>query len=497
MQELRHDVRAAFAREQASLGTTDPDRMVNQAVSTAAPKRRLLPQLAGSAVTLLVAGAVAVAILVSHSGLRQGPAAPATAIERALTAGAPAAIGPVSDNAFVWLTGVVIQPGTGTDGGIVAGRTVTVLDWMGRVRYHFQIPQSTLPKGFNDIQAISADGTRALLDDGTVLDQTGAVVGGIPLLKSNGPGQSHVRWMSDDSSVCAAVSNEPVEPAVVLPPKGQATPPPRSVPVYAQPGADHSVSLRLFGLDGSVRTVATVGAGDLGEPSGFSPDTTSVLACNPSGDLAVVARYHDADNNAADMGSTNMTVSLWAIRLSTGATLFHQPETRMALGRAFFFGSENGKLVVEFLWNSKVWGAETDVVLQMPSGQPVPVLDAEPIPDTPGLSADGTRILRRVVDTADGLTGFERILRRLTGTPDSQTSLELIDASSGRVIRRVVIPGIVGASAVAQPGGSSFLMQVEGQFFLIDRDGGISLLHPAVEPARPNGVGLPGMPLQG
>lgn len=87
----------------------------------------------------------------------------------------------------------------------------------------------------------------------------------------------------------------------------------------------------------------------------------------------------------------------------------------------------------------------------MPSGHPVPVLDSEPSPDTPGLSADGTRILRRVVNLAG-----------------SKTDLELIDASNGRIIRRVVIPAIVGASAVAQPGSSSFMVQVENYLALVD-----------------------------
>lgn len=488
MDKVHRDVQAVFARQQAGLGSTQgaQERLLARALSPAATRRKLLPRLAGAGATLLVAGAVAVVVLVTHGHAHQKPMTQAEAVLQALTAGAPAAIGPVPDRSFVWLTQTLIQPqGTGNQGGQLAGVTVNVLDWTGTVRYHFQVPHSTLPQGFNDIQAISADGTRALLDDGTVLNETGAVIGKIPSLKSDGPVQSHVRWMSDDSRVCAAVSNEPVEPAIVMPPKGQGTPPPRSLPVYAKPGADHSVTLKLFGLDGSVRLVATVGRGDLGEPSGYMPDSTSVLACNPKSDLVVIARYHDADNNPAAMSTTNMTVSLWAIKLSTGAVLYHQPETRMALGRTFFFGSENGQLAVEFLWNSKVWGSETDVVLQIPSGHPVPVLESEASPDTPGLSADGTRVIRRVVN--------------LAGT---QTDLKLIDASNGRVIRRVVIPTIVGAAAVAEPGGSSFMVQVENYLVLVDGDGGITQIHPALIGGQPGsvgpGVGLPSLPgLQG
>jgi hypothetical protein len=115
----------------------------------------------------------------------------------------------------------------------------------------------------------------------------------------------------------------------------------------------------------------------------------------------------------------------------------------------------------------------------MPSGHQVPVLDEEPMMDTPGLSADGTRILRRVIDKTH-----------------SHTALELIDASSGRVIRRVEAPGIFGATAVAQPGGSGFIVQVDRYLAFVDGNGGITLLHPdftAVE-GGPGGVGLPGLP---
>jgi len=195
-----------------------------------------------------------------------------------------------------------------------------------------------------------------------------------------------------------------------------------------------------------------------------------------------VARYHDADVSGSN-SSNNFTVSLWVIKLSTGSVLYHQPETKMASGRVgLFYGSQNGRLAVEFLWNSKVWGSESDAVLQLPSGKPVPVLDAEPIPDTPGVSADGTRILRRLVDDAH-----------------NQTDLELIDASTGRIIRRVALPGTLGASAVALQGSSSFIVQVENYLAFVDGNGGITLLHPDVNVAQANGPGavsLPPMPIQ-
>ena len=451
-------------------------------------RRNLLLQVAGGVATVVVGGAVAVAILLSHGHLRQNPLPQANGIEQALSGGAPAVIGPTPARSFVWLTGVITDPlqPSGNQGARITGTSVAVLDWSGAVRYRFQLPHPAAGDVPTGIQAISSDGTRALLDDGTVLDQTGAVVGKIPSLKMTGQPGNSMRWMSDGKHVCSAVSNEPLAPFATPPPKGQPNPSPLPVPPYAQPGADHSVSLKVLGLDGSVRTVATVGSGPLGVGSGFFGDSAGVLSCNPTTDLAVVARYHDADTSAAGQQSTtNMTVSLWAIKLSTGAILYHTPETRMALGRAFFFGSENGKLAVEFLWNSKVWGSETDVVLEMPSGRTVPVLDAEASSDTPGLSSDGTRILRRVVNQGGTTTEYK-----------------LVDASDGRVIRRVTIPGIHGATAVALPGGSAFMLEVDGYLGLVDGNGGITLLHPQVSlsgPANagPGGVGLTWPGVQG
>src|SRR5205814_3232693 len=125
-----------------------------------------------------------------------------------------------------------------------------------------------------------------------------AVVATIPALRVIGEPATSTRWMSDGRSICVAASNQPLPPSVSPPPKGQPNPSPTATPPYARPGADHSLSLKVFGLDGKVRTVATVGNGLLEVPSGAFPDSTSVLSCNPVTDLAVVARYHDADNSA-------------------------------------------------------------------------------------------------------------------------------------------------------------------------------------------------------
>lgn len=167
-----------------------------------------------------------------------------------------------------------------------------------------------------------------------------------------------------------------------------------------------------------------------------------------------------------------MTVSLWAIRLSTGQVLFHQGETRMALGRTFFFGSQNAAVAVEFLWNSATPGSEVDRVVRVPSGAIVPIADSGVVPgtgaDTPGLSADGTRVLRRLIDV------------------HAQTTvLELLDANTGEVIQRFAQKGIQGATAVADPDSPSFMVDVAGQLFLMDSSGDTTLLHPELSLSGP------------
>lgn len=478
MDEVRREVRSAFARQQEGLGDSGPAkaRILQKMFGGQIKRRSLSVQLAGAVATFLVAGSIATAVVLIHGHFHARSQTATPTLEQSLTAGPAAFVTPGSSSAFVWLIGPILKPSpaTGPGRGQDIGTNVEVLDWTGAVRYNFEIPNGQGPTG---IQSISADGTRALLDDGTVLDETGSHVGAIPSLKNIGMPAPTVRWMSNDRNVCAAFSNEPVAPFVTPPPKGQPNPSPTAPEPYTLPGANHSVTLKVFGIDGSVRTIATVGAGPLTVPSGAFGDSPGVLSCNPAADLAVVARYHDADTSPADAQSTTyMTVSIWAVKLSTGQVVYHQPETRMALGRAFFFGSQDASLAVEFLWNGKVWGCESDILLRMPSGTQVPVLDSEPCPDTPGVSSDGTRILRRIVYQGPWHTAFE-----------------LIDASDGRIIRRVEAPGIFGASAVAQPGGSSFMVQVDRYLALVDASGGITLLHPDVvlNQGGPGGVSLP------
>ena len=400
--------------------------------------------------------------------------------------GAPAAAAPDRHNRFVWFTAPILSPPLSAGhGSNVTGLSVTVLDWTGALRYQFRLAQSSLPVGPVSLEAITPDGTRALLQDGRVIDETGATVGHLPGVASDNFPMNGTLWLDDGSGVCEAVSNEPKINATPGSSAQTQQPPP-----WSAPGANHSVTLAVVGLDGRARTVATVGTEALGEGSGGMPDMTSVVSCSRSADIAVIARYHDATVvPSGDLASgqpvggysaTDVTASLWAVRLSTGELLFHQPETRMALGRPFFFGSLNGSLAVEFLWNSVTAGSEVDRVVHIPSGEAVPVTDVEPSPDTPAVSADGARILRRVVD-AKG----------------SSTVLELLDAADGRVIRRWQLAGVQGASAIAEPGGESFMVSMAGQLFLMDQNGNTTVLHPPLDLSERSDVSLAAGPALG
>lgn len=468
----------------ATLDTISPgdqlsDRMLRalRDHAAAAPRRRALPRVAAIALATGVVAAFTIA-LVFGVGLR-GHRSTTTA--ESFSDGMPAEVPADARSSYVWLMGPPVrQPSTGS----ITAFQVDVIDWTGALRHQFQLPGvSATPQS---IRAISADGTRALLSDGTVLDETGAVVGHIQALPfENGPASTGVRWADDDNTVCEAVSHQ--QQVQASPPAAPgATPPPASLPPWALPGADHSVALEVIKLgDPSGRLtniVASVGGGAIGEPSGTFPDSTSVLSCSPKNDIAVIARYHDATDPTAEQTAGTMTASIWAVRISTGQVLFHQPETAMASGRPFFFGSQSGNLAVEFLWNSVTAGSEVDKVIHIPSGAAVPVTDAEAVPDTPAVSADGTRILRRVVDTVHHVT-----------------RLELLDASDGSVIRAFVLHGVQGAMAVAH--GTSFLVQVDGKLVVIDQVGGSTVLDTPVTLGGSNtvnGVSMFGTPgLQG
>ncbi len=370
-----------------------------------------------------------------------------------LFGGAPASVVANPRNNYVWFTGTAsaaVEPIPASQGGTApapgsqpgvsaAGLRVAVLDWTGTVRYRFTIGRSRLdPSVFPAIESISTDGTRALLDDGAVLDQTGAVVGSIPALENEAAGAP--RWTPNAREVCAAVDSE------------------------------GHLSLRIYELDGTSRLIGSVP--DPVNESGVVASSTSVLACDPESNLAIVGRYNfqapSTKTCSASPGECTYTVEdvvvagIWALQISTGTVLLHVPAVVVADGEPFFFGSENGALAAGFVDSgSSTTAAETDVVLRIPSGNAVHGLPNSASPNLPDVSADGTRILATVENaTRTRLTFY------------------LVRASDGVSLRSVTIYGanLSPASAAAYPEGSSFMIEVDGQLALLDASGRVSRL---------------------
>jgi hypothetical protein len=347
-------------------------------------------------------------------------------------------------NTFVWFTGpnslpVVpnpaseggLEPAPGSQPGVAAtGLRVVVLDWTGAVRYRITIAPSKLDPGvIPAIETISSDGTRALLNDGVVIDQTGAVVGAIPGLKNF---SGTPRWTSDGAGVCAATD------------------------------VAGRLSLAVYGPGGTRRAIASVTDTVADAVGGFF--ASSVLSCDPRSNIAVVARYRyipaDAEQCAppaascVESGVDTVDAALWGIRMSDGAVLIHQADKTVAVGEPFWYGSENGALAAEFVTRGVA-------VVDIPSGgemlKPADLGSA----NLPAVSADGTRILWTVENASR-----------------TQLTMDLVGGADGATIRSVTIDGknLPPVTAIAYPDGSSFMVDVAGDLLLLDSSGGISRL---------------------
>jgi hypothetical protein len=406
----------------------------------AARARRASPFVLSATVSVVVAAALIAGILVTRGPASRivgppkvTPTKPMSVLSALGAAGAASSV-PNPTSAFVWLTNV-----TGTKGDNVA-----VLDWTGTVRYRFQVPNLAS----DGIVAVSADGTRALLANGTVLAETGKPVGHLgsigTLLSaalSDLPfGPVSVRWLSDDSGVCVAgpsawLAHPTLAAAQLKSPSGAAP--------YS------TVTIEEFPMSSQPRSVARL---DVGATAGDRMSSTNWLAaCNTSSDMAVMAHF------------TASGVSVGAFQLSTGRLRYQQrPPARSSAGQRWVYGSEDGSLVGEFLWNSKVAGCSSVAVLQLPSGKRVPGTASLTCPDITGMTADGSRVL----------------LRDVNAQADTRTTLKLVAASTGQVIRSVQLPGLFGAQSVASPDGTHLMLLIDGYLVLVDGNGGITQLHP-------------------
>jgi hypothetical protein len=315
---------------------------------------------------------------------------------------------------------------------------VDVLDWTGTLRYHFQIsPSESLGGVDGGITAISPDGTRAVLDDGKVIDQSGATVGNLPAvgsLFSAGhliPGdQSSVSWLSDDSGVCIA------GPSGVIADEGSAS----------GQATTTGTTLEVVPIDGQPRTVATLATGQT------ASDPTSVDACDPTTGTATLAVFVAASSSNPNVYAE----SVWSVLLSTGAVTYEQtPPVRSDEGQPWSIGSADGTLAAENIWSTQVLGCGAVEVINVALGQPVPIATSKRCPQVFALSADGTRFV---------------------GSGINAPGIDLVDASDGTVIRSVQVPA---GTVVAAPEGAHFMVLVDGYLVLVDGSGGISQLHPA------------------
>jgi hypothetical protein len=316
---------------------------------------------------------------------------------------------------------------------------VDVLDWTGTLRYHFQIsPSESQVGGDGGIAAISPDGTRAVLDDGKVIDQSGATVGHLSavssLFSAGGPlfpgGPSGVSWLSDDSGVCIAGPSGVIADEGSV--SGQAT--------------TTGTTLEVVPIDGQPRTVATLATGQT------LSDPTSVDACDSATGTATLAVFVSASSS----NPNDYTENVWSVQLSTGAVTYEQtPPVRSDEGQPWSIGSADGTLVAENIWNSQVDGCGAVEVINVALGQPVPIAASKRCPQLFALSADGTRFV---------------------GSGINAPGIDLVDASDGTVIRSVQVPG---GTVVAAPEGAHFMVLLDGYLVLVDGSGGISQLHPA------------------
>jgi hypothetical protein len=433
------------------------------------PAARLLSVAAS---LVLVAALGAGFILLRGTGT---PSLTSTSVLGALEAGPSAAPVAGGTGSFVWLEeqleayetgggsvcyGSTRSPGSSSSpaptdcqsmGPVVMERVqeeIAVLDWTGTVRYRFSLPELTLDgRGVPDwIVSISPDGTRAALADGRVIDQSGRTIATVlPLAATSAlgsPGAVAVTWESDDSGLCITGPTE-----VLDAPSSWAS-------GYRLAGSYTSLALDVLPLNGQLRRVATLDVG----PSPISiSDPNAILACDPSSDSALLLNFSDSDE------------SLRAVRLSTGGVLYRQqPPVPASGGDTYALSSLSGSLAAELGAGSsaarRTAGCDSDAVLHIPSGEPVPGIAALTCPSGLAISADGTRILATNTD--------------FTGTsvwaPGTRTTLELIAASTGADVRSVTLPGNVSVSAVASPSGAHFMLKVSGHLVLVDGSGGVS-----------------------
>jgi hypothetical protein len=310
------------------------------------------------------------------------PASNANPTVRALTNGVgPAAAVADGSSSFVWMERTTPLPTSRCAPDYVClTATVDVLDWTGALRYQFPPPQVIAgpgPASAADILAISPTGTRALLNNGNVIDESGHVVARLTslgsLLSAASPAPLAVAWITDGSGLCVLGPSrwldDPQAAATEIEASGSATDDNLAADIT-------DLTLETVALSGDTRRVADVSLGPFepGLEQGWSayawPGGGSVnasVACDPAMDQAVIAIVAGDPYSTRGISGPNV----WDIRLSTGAVVYHQAPTPSATyqGPVGFYAGEGGSLLGEYgtspssdCVNSRL------TVLRLPSG---------------------------------------------------------------------------------------------------------------------------------
>ena len=302
--------------------------------------------------------------------------------------------------------------------------TVYSLDWTGSPHATIRIAQAAGVGPKNGpaprmIRSVSPDGSRLLLSDGTVLDQSGHPVGQIDQTAGFG-----ARWAEDDAHLCEL-----------------------TVPGYASfkgGTLEGPVSLLWTSLTSKPRTVAIVG-------SAGATDSVEVVACKRGTDRAVVMQSTIVGvPNRNTMSAISAAKELMVIEISTGRFLYRHtyPIGSQPLSGTEAVVSRDGNYAAESLHYAALEmkrsrdPASATTIRELPSGRELGTIDSG---NVVAFSGDDSLVLTTTSPAADSLQS------------------QLIDWKSGH-------------PAWKRSGGFQFVLaNSRGRAFLIVQDGALWL----------------------
>jgi hypothetical protein len=260
--------------------------------------------------------------------------------------------------------------------------TVYSLDWTGSPHATIRIAQ---PAGVGPkngpaprmIRSVSPDGSRLLLSDGTVLDQSGHPVGQIDQTAG-----FEARWAEDDAHLCEL-----------------------TVPGYASfkgGTLEGPVSLLWTSLTSKPRAVAIVG-------SAGATDSVEVVACNRGTDRAVVMQSTIVSvPNRNTMSAIPAAKELMVIEISTGRFLYRHtyPIGSQPLSGTEVVVSRDGNYAAESLHYAALEmklsrdPASATTIRELPSGRELGTIDSG---NVVAFSGDDSLVLTTTSHAADSL----------------------------------------------------------------------------------------------